>query len=242
MVSPIHHLQTIIAAFSPGVNEVAVSFETCSLSQSWICPTQSFWVFSPKEAQGWEWLALVCENHRREGKGAIKKKRKRRDSHLKTGYGFCSVGCKHCTQLGRRKNKVCGPSPHLCIQTILFITVPAGIKSFKNKAFHEATTAAGDTAVISALWAGHQASFKDLGWTSVHLQRRQKLSVKYVFEEAGMWDGKTVFFLDFCEWTNDHNNTLHFYRVYLIAQQQQDGSIFRNLLPPEWYPHRPPSE
>jgi len=52
---------------------------------------------------------------------------------------------KHCTQLGQRKNRVCGASLCLSLQTIFFITVPAGIKSFKSEAFHKAITAARDS-------------------------------------------------------------------------------------------------
>lgn len=77
-------------------------------------------------------------------------------------------------------------------------------------------------------WAGHQVTFKDLGWSPVHLQSKQKLTVEYAFEEAGMWDRKMVFFLDFCDWTNDHDDTLYFYRTHLIAQQRQNciGLLF----------------
>lgn len=74
-----------------------------------------------------------------------------------------------------------------------------------------------------ALWAQHQTTLKDLGWTWVHLQSRQKLTVKYISEEAHMQDSKMVFFLDFSLWTNDHGNILYFHRVHVIAWHQQDG-------------------
>lgn len=43
-------------------------------------------------------------------------------------------------------NSICGPSPHLSLQTVLSITVPVGIESFKAEAIHKAITAAGDRA------------------------------------------------------------------------------------------------
>lgn len=80
MVSPIHHLQTFTAAFSPGVNEVAVSFESRSLSQSWICHIQSCWIFNAKEARSWGAIGTVLwASQKRGGKGIIEKKNKKRE-------------------------------------------------------------------------------------------------------------------------------------------------------------------
>lgn len=71
---------------------------------------------------------------------------------MKTG-----MKCKYCSQIGRRKNRVCGSSPHLALQAILFITVPAGIKGFSAEAFHGATTPLQVTQpATTAPWASFQ--------------------------------------------------------------------------------------